>query len=97
MNLEKGRILPGRLLMREIPESEKTESGLIFKPSLIVKQRTHVGEVVLVGDQLPTLDHNIQVGDRILHSPNAFTNVTIDNVEYRLMDAQQALFIYKGE
>ena len=76
--IEKGRILPGRLLLREIKEDEKTESGLIYKPVAVVKQRTHVSEVVLVGDQLPYLDHKIQIGDRILHSPNSFTNVNID-------------------
>ena len=93
--IEKGRILPGRLLMREIPQDEKTESGLIYKPVAVVKQRTHVGQVVLVGDQLPTLNHGIQVNDFVLHSPNSFTNVTIEGTEYRLMDAQQVLFIYK--
>jgi co-chaperonin GroES (HSP10) len=95
MNLEKGRILPGRLLLKEVIESEKTESGLIFKPVAVVKQKTHVGQVVLVGEPLPTLKHGIVEGDFILHSPNSFTNVTIDGVELRLMDAQQALFIYK--
>ena len=95
MNIDKGRILPGRLLMREIPQEEKTESGLIYKPIAVVKQRTFVSEVVLVGDQLPSLDHKIQVGDKILHSPNCFTSVEIEGESFRLMDAQQALFIYK--
>ena len=92
--LEKGRILPGRLLMKEIKEDEKTESGLIYKPIAVVKQRTFVSEVVLVGDQLPTLDHKIQVGNKVLHSPNSFTNVDIEGEPFRLMDAQQALFVY---
>jgi len=81
--------------MREIPQEEKTESGLIYKPVAVVKQRTFLSEVVLVGDPLPNLEHKIQVGDKILHSPNSFTNVDIEGDAYRLMDAQQALFIYK--
>jgi hypothetical protein len=30
MKLEEGRILPGRLLLKEIPESDKTASGLLI-------------------------------------------------------------------
>ena len=93
--IEKGRILPGRLLVKEIKESEKTDSGLIFKPVAVVKQRTHVGEVVLVGDQLPVLDHKIQIGDKVLHSPNAFATVDIEGDSYRLLNAQDVLFIWR--
>ena len=93
--LDKGRILPSRLLVREIKQSEKTESGLIYKPVDIVKQRTHVGEVVLVGEHLPALNHGIQIGDKVLHSPNGFVTVEIDNESFRLLNAQDVLFIYR--
>lgn len=95
MKLESGRILPGRLLLKDVPQSEKTESGLIYKPTAVVKQRTFISEVVLVGKQLPSLDHEIKIGDKILHSPNSFTNVDIDGEPYRLMPAEQSLYIYK--
>ena len=91
--IEKGRILPGRLLMKEVPQEEK--SGLIYRPVAVIKPKTFVSEVVLVGDPLPNLEHKIVIGDKILHSPNSFTNVDIENESFRLMDAQQALFIYK--
>ena len=93
--IDEGRVLPGRLLVREIKETEKTESGLIYKPVDIVKQRTCKGEVVVVGKQLPSLDHGIQVGDKVLHPPNGFVTVDIDNEPLRLLNAQDILFVYR--
>jgi len=91
--IEKGRILPGRILVKEIKEPEKT--GLIYKPVEVMKQRTHVGEVVLVGDHLPALDHGIQIGDKVLHSPNGFVTVDIEGEVFRLLNAHDVLFIYR--
>lgn len=95
MELEKGRILPGRLLLKEIPEDEKTSSGLLYKPVDVVKKKTFVSEVVMVGDPLPSLDHKICAGDRVLHSPNGFVSLELEGENYRLMNAADVLFIYK--
>jgi len=95
MKLEEGRILPGRLLLKEIPESDKTASGLLYKPVDIVKKKTFVSEVVMVGDPLPSLDHKIEVGNRVLHSPNGFVSLEIEGENFRLMNAADVLFINK--
>lgn len=91
--IESGRILPGKLLLKPIKEEEK--QGLIFKPVDVMKVKTHAGEVVIVGDPLPTLDSKIQVADKVLHSPHSFVEVEIDGEQYRLLNIQDVLFIYK--
>ena len=95
MNLDQGRILPGLLLVKPIQEDERTQSGLLIKPVDIVKKRTYVGEVVLVGEELPSLNHKIAVGDKVLHPASAFITVEIGFEEYRLLKAADVLFIYK--
>ena len=93
--IDKGRILPGKVLVKPIQESEKTESGLIYKPVDVVKQRTFVGKVVLVGDDLPTMKMVVAPGDSILHSPHSFAGVEIDGENYRLLNLQDILFIWR--
>jgi co-chaperonin GroES (HSP10) len=38
--IDKGRILPLRVLLRPIKEEEKTSSGLIYKPIDVIKKKT---------------------------------------------------------
>lgn len=90
--IDKGRILPGKVLVKEIPPVEKV--GNIFianvaKPSIVA------GEVVLTGDDLLTMKMPVSVGEKILHSPHSFVPVEIESVKYRLLSIQDILFIYK--
>jgi len=92
--LEKGRILPGKILVRPIKEEEKTASGLIYKPVDVVKKKSFAGEVVLVGQDLPNFPMVVKIGDTILHSPNAFATVEIDNEDFRLLNQGDVLFMW---
>lgn len=93
--IDQGRILPLKVLVREVKESEKTESGLIIKPVDVIKKRTHVGEVVLVGEGTAEIPMTVNVGDKILHSPHSFVGVDIDGEELRLVNYQDILFIWR--
>jgi len=93
MILNSGKILPGKVLVREIKEKEKTASGIVI-PVDVVRKKTYAGEVVIVGDPHPNLHVDIKVGDKILHSPHAFVGVEIDGEEYRLLNISDILFIW---
>jgi co-chaperonin GroES (HSP10) len=90
--IESGRILPGKVLVKEIPPVEKV--GSIFVPN-VTKATTVVGEVVIVSKPLPNLDPEITIGDRILHGPHSYVNVEIEGNPYRLVNVQDILYIYK--
>ena len=90
--LEKGRILPGKVLVRPIKEEEK--QGLIYKPVDVIKVKTYAGEVVMVSEPLANLPVVLSVGDRIFHSPHSFVSVTVDNEELRLLNQNEILFIW---
>uniref|UniRef100_A0A6M3IKQ4 Putative chaperonin n=1 Tax=viral metagenome TaxID=1070528 RepID=A0A6M3IKQ4_9ZZZZ len=92
MKLEAGRILPGKVLVKEIPPVEKIGSIIIAnvaKPSMVA------GEVVLVGDDLPAMKMQVSPRDKILHSPHSFVNVEIEGEKYRLLNMQEILFIWR--
>ena len=92
MQLEKGRILPGKCLIRPIKEEEK--QGLIYKPVDVIKAKTYAGEIVMVSEPLANLPVVLSIGDRILHSPHSFVSVTVDNEELRLLNQNEILFIW---
>lgn len=96
--IDKGRILPLRVLLRPIKEEEKTSSGLIYKPIDVIKKKTFAGEVVVVGDgvylETPMKDI-VHINDKILHSPHSYTAVEVDNETLHLINIQDALFIWR--
>ena len=90
--IEKGRILPGKVLAKEIPPVEKIGNiyiANIEKPSIVAS------EVVLVGDDLPSMKMPVVPTEKIMHSPHGFVNVEIEGIKYRLLPATDILFIWK--
>ena len=92
MQLESGRVLPGKVLVKEIPPVEKIGSIIIAN---VAKPSTVAGEVVLVGDDLPTMKMPVAPKDRILHSPHSFVSVEIEGNKFRLLSVQDILFIWR--
>jgi len=90
--LDKGRILPLKVLVKEIEREEKV-GHIIIAP--IVKEPTIAGEVILVGDSTSTQKMVVEKGDNILHSPHSFVSVEIDGKDYRLLNQTDVLFIWK--
>ena len=93
--IESGRILPLKVLVKEIKEADKTESGLIIIPIDVMRKKTHAGEVVLVGEGTSDIPMTIKPGDKILHSPHSFVAVEIGTEEFRLVNYQDILFIWR--
>jgi co-chaperonin GroES (HSP10) len=91
--IEKGRILPGKVLVKPLKQDDK--KGSIIIPSDVIKPKTYAGELVVIGDPLPTFKVELSVGEKILYPPHAFAKVEIDGVELNLLNVTDILFIWK--
>uniref|UniRef100_A0A6M3LBJ9 Putative chaperonin n=1 Tax=viral metagenome TaxID=1070528 RepID=A0A6M3LBJ9_9ZZZZ len=92
--IEKGQILIGKLLVKEVPPVEKIGSIYVGE---IAKPKTFVGEVVIITDPLPNTrtKEPIVPGDMVLHSPHSYVGVTIDGIDYRLLNQADILFTWQ--
>jgi co-chaperonin GroES (HSP10) len=91
-----GRILPLYVLAKEVKESETTESGLLIKPTLVMKKEHMIGEVVLTGDGTNLEEMKIKIGDKILFHPHSFRRFThpIDQQEYLLVAQKDVMLMW---
>ena len=88
------RPLGDRLLVKRIEEAEQTRGGIIIPDT--AKEKPMQGEVVAVGPGRKLEDGKIEklevkVGDRILMSKYAGTEVTIDGEEYVILREDDVL------
>lgn len=79
--------LGDRVIVKAIPVEEKTKSGIIMPDT--AKEKPHEGEVVAVGpgrmekgERIPV---DVKLGDRVLYSKYAGTEVKYDGEEYLLL------------
>ncbi|MCC6160006.1 MAG: co-chaperone GroES [Deltaproteobacteria bacterium] len=82
------RPLQDRVLVKRLTEEEKTKGGIIIPDT--VKEKPAEGEIVAVGKGKKKDDGNVapldvQVGDRVLFSKYAGTEIKVDGDEFLMM------------
>lgn len=82
------RPLQDRVLVKRLTEEEKTKGGIIIPDT--VKEKPAEGEIVAVGNGKKKDDGNVapldvKVGDRILFSKYAGTEIKVDGDEFLMM------------
>jgi len=88
----KGHVLKGKLLVKQDPPEEVTQSGVILPGSHAEKPPR--GTVVLTGEG----NEEIEFGDRVVFAPHSGTVLEIEdkdlslNGDYILLDNQHVLF-----
>lgn len=83
-----GKLHPTKMLvLDEKQEEKKTATGLII-PST-ARFPTHRGTVILTGKGVGEVGMPYTIGDIVLYNPNAGLMVTINDVNYRLIDLQE--------
>lgn len=93
--IEKGRLLPGKVLLKPIQEKSETVGGIII-PKEVLKPKTQAGTVVITGDPLNTMPMVVSAGDNVLYPPHGFVTVDLrEDGEYRLIDQKDILFIWR--
>ena len=89
MNL---RPLGDRVIVKPAEAEEKTQSGLFIPDT--AKEKPQRGEVVAVGDGKLKDDGtrvaiDVKVGDTVIFSKYGGSEVKIDSVEYKILDAER--------
>lgn len=99
--LDKIRVLDTNLLVKISPESEeeKSPSGIILSPS--AKGNSVTAKVVKVGDGHLSNDGfymklGVNVGDSVVFNKYDGKEVTIDNINYMLIDYSVILYVIEN-
>ena len=90
------RPLGEKVLLKRMEAEEKTAGGIVLPDT--AKEKPKKGTVVAVGDGKMLPDGNratfqVKVGDKVLFSSYAGTEVKVDGEEYMLMDESDILAI----
>lgn len=90
----KVRPLHDRLLVRRMPEEEKTSGGIIIPDS--AKEKPQRGEVVATGkgrvtEDGKTLPLEVKVGDKVLFGKYSGTELKLNGTEFLMMREEDIL------
>ncbi|MFZ3100707.1 MAG: co-chaperone GroES [Desulfitobacteriaceae bacterium] len=87
--------LADRVIIKALPMEEKTKSGIIMPDT--AKEKPQEGEVVAVGpgkiEKGVRIALDVKVGDRVIYSKYAGTEVKYDEVEYLILKELDVLAI----
>ena len=79
--------LADRVIVKALPQEEKTKSGIIMPDT--AKEKPQEGEIVAVGPGKYEKDQRVpmevKVGDRVIYSKYAGTEVKYDGQEYLIL------------
>lgn len=95
MNLQP---LADRIVVKAIQQEERTKSGIVLPDT--AKEKPQEGEVLAVGpgkvaDNGSRIPMEVKVGDRVIYSKYAGTEVKIDGEEYLVLRESDVLAIVK--
>jgi len=90
--------LADRIVVKAIAQEEKTKSGIVLPDT--AKEKPQEGEVLAVGpgkvaENGSRIPMEVKVGDRIIYSKYAGTEVKIDGEEYLVLRESDVLAIVK--
>ena len=84
------RPLQDRILVRRLGSEEKSKGGIIIPDS--AKEKPQEGEVMAAGNgKILKLPLDVKVGDRVLFSKYAGTEVKLEGEEYTIMREDDVL------
>ena len=89
--------LQDRVVVKLVEAEETTKGGIILTAA--AKEKPQVAEVVAVGPGIPEGEHKVvmevKVGDKVITSKYAGTEVKMDGVEYTIVKQSDILAIVK--
>lgn len=87
--------LGDRVVIKQLPMEEKTKSGIIMPDT--AKEKPQEGEVVAVGpgklEKGERVALDLQVGDKVIYSKYAGTEVKYDGEEYLILKESDILAV----
>ena len=89
--------LADRVILKMVEAEETTKGGIILTAA--AKEKPQVAEVVAVGPGIPEGEHKVvievKVGDKVITSKYAGTEVKMDGEEYTIVKQSDILAIVK--
>jgi len=85
------RPLADRIVVKMVEAEETTKSGIVLPGS--AKEKPQVAEVKAVGPGTDEVKIEVKVGDKVLISKYAGTEVKMDGVEYTILKQNDILAI----
>lgn len=88
------RPLGDRLVIKRVEVEEKTASGIVLPDS--VKEAPVVAEIISIGEGILNDDKKkdtVKVGDRVIYSEYAGTNVKLDGEEVKIVNLTDILAV----
>jgi len=79
-----------RVLIEPMEEESKTSSGIIIPDT--AKEKPRMGKVIAVGTD-KELQERVKEGDKILFTKYGGDEITIDNVEYKIIQRSDILAV----
>lgn len=92
----RGKLHPTKMLVLDEKQEEKTTATGLIIPST-ARFPTHKGTVILAGKGVGEIGMPYAAGDVVLYNPNAGLRITIDDVDYRLIDLQEVYLALEHE
>ena len=83
--------LADRVLLESVEAEETTESGLILAAS--AQEKPEISEVVAVGPGTEKNPMTVSVGDKVIISKYAGTQVKVDGTEYTISEVKDILAV----
>jgi len=83
--------LADRIVVEPLPAETKTASGLYIPDT--AQEKPQKGKVIAVGSGTKDEEMKVKVGDLVLYSKYAGTEVTVENVKYLIMRQSDVLAI----
>ena len=94
MNL---RPLGDRVVLKQLEAEEKTQSGIILTGA--AKEKPQEAEVIAVGPggivDGEKVEMQVKIGDKVIYSKYAGTDVTLDKEEYIIVKQSDILAIFE--
>jgi chaperonin GroES len=84
--------LGDRVIVKPFQEEEVTKSGIVL-PDTVEKEKKEEGEVVNVGNGEKIAKLGLKAGDKVLFGKYAGEDVTVDDVEYKVLEDKDVLAV----
>ena len=81
--------LGDRVVIKKLEAEEKTASGIVLPGQ--AKERPQVAEVVAVGPGTDDVEMVVKIGDQVVYSQYAGTEVKYDGEEYTILSQKDIL------
>ncbi|MFC1686979.1 co-chaperone GroES [Patescibacteria group bacterium] len=81
-----------RVVVKPSTEEEVTKSGIVL-PDTVEKEKKEEGEIIAVGNGEKIAKLNVKVGDVVIFSKYGGDEVTVEEVEYKVLKDEDILAV----